>query len=221
MNCSDIQERLSAHLDHALEAGERRAVETHVHSCAACDERLAAIRKTQSLVMALGRQPAPKDLALRIKVAVSQRREMTLRRRLQGAVVRFENAMNAFMLPATAGLVTAIVFFGLFVGFFVQPPSVSAANDIPTQLYTPPRLQYASLYGNNAVELGEPLVIEAYVNSQGRVEDYRIISGSDTSDVRKQLDRALLFAVFEPATAFGAPASGRVVISFTNVDVKG
>jgi len=103
----------------------------------------------------------------------------------------------------------------------VQPPSVSAANDIPTQLYTPPRLQYASLYGNDGVELAEPLVIEAYVNAQGRVEDYRIISGSDTSEVRKQLDRALLFAVFEPATAFGAPASGRVVISFTNVDVKG
>src|SRR6476620_9154662 len=120
MNCSDIQERLSAHLDHALEAGERRVVETHVRSCAACDERLAAIRKTQALVMALGRQPAPADLALRIKVAVSQRREMTLQRRLQGLTVRFENAMNAFMLPATAGLVTAIVFFGLFVGFFVQ-----------------------------------------------------------------------------------------------------
>jgi hypothetical protein len=221
MNCSDIQERLSAHLDHALEAGERRVVETHVRSCAACDERLAAIRKTQALVMALGRQPAPADLALRIKVAVSQRRDMTLQRRLQGLAVRFENAMNAFMLPATAGLVTAIVFFGLFVGFFVQPPSVSAANDVPTQLYTPPRLQYASLYGNNGVEFNEPLVIEAFVNSQGRVEDYRIISGVDTPEVHKQLDRALLFAVFEPATAFGAPASGRVVISFTNVDVKG
>jgi hypothetical protein len=179
------------------------------------------MRKTQSLVMALGRQPAPADLALRIKVAVSQRREMTLQRRLQGMSVRFENAMNAFMLPATAGLVTAIVFFGLFVGFFVQPPSVSAANDIPTQLYTPPRLQYASLYGNDGVELAEPLVIEAYVNAQGRVEDYRIISGSDTSEVRKQLDRALLFAVFEPATAFGAPASGRVEISVTHVDMKG
>jgi hypothetical protein len=221
MNCSEVQERLSAHLDHALEAGERRVVETHVQSCAACDERLTSIRNTQALVMALDRPPAPADLALRIKVAVSQRREMTLQRRLQGLGVRFENAMNAFMLPATAGLVTAIVFFGLFVGFFVQPPSVSAANDIPTQLYTPPRLQYASLYGNNGVELGEPLVIEAYVNSQGRVEDYRIISGTDSQEVRKQLDRALLFAVFEPATAFGAPASGRVVISFTNVDVKG
>jgi hypothetical protein len=167
--------------------------------------------------MALGRQQAPSDLALRIKVAVSNRRDMTWQRRLQSYGVRLENAFNSFMLPATAGLVTAIVFFGLFVGFFVQPPSVSAANDVPTLLYTPPRLQYSSV---GQVDLSSPVVVEAFVNSQGRVEDYNIISGNDSADVRKQLDRALLFAVFEPAMAFGAPASGRVVISFTNVDVK-
>lgn len=217
MNCSEIQERLSAHLDHALEQGERREVESHVYTCATCEQRLASFRKTQSLLMALGRQQAPSDLALRIKVAVSNRRDMTWQRRLQSYGVRLENAFNSFMLPATAGLVTAIVFFGLFVGFFVQPPSVSAANDVPTLLYTPPRLQYSSV---GQVDLSSPVVVEAFVNSQGRVEDYNIISGNDSADVRKQLDRALLFAVFEPAMAFGAPASGRVVISFTNVDVK-
>jgi anti-sigma factor RsiW len=217
MNCSEVQERLSAHLDHALEQGERREVESHVHTCAACEQRLASIRKTQHLLMGLGRKQAPADLALRIKVAVSNRRDMTWQRRLQGYAVRLENAFNSFMLPATAGLVTAVIFFGLFVGFFVQPASVSAANDVPTLLYTPPRLQYSSI---EQVDVDQPVVVEAFVNAQGRVEDYNIISGNDSASIRKQLDRALLFAVFEPATAFGAPASGRVVISFANVDVR-
>jgi hypothetical protein len=217
MNCGEVQERLSAHLDHALEQGERREVESHVHTCAACEHRLASIRKTQHLLMGLGRRQAPADLALRIKVAVSNRRDMTWQRRLQGYAVRMENAFNSFMLPATAGLVTAVIFFGLFVGFFVQPPSVSAANDVPTLLYTPPRLQYSSI---EQVGVDQPVIVEAFVNAQGRVEDYNIISGNDSEGVRKQLDRALLFAVFEPATAFGAPASGRVVISFTNVEVR-
>lgn len=218
MKCNDVQELLSSHLDHALEQGDRHSVEAHVDGCPDCAGRLSAMRKTQYLLMALGRKPAPPDLALRIKVAISNQREMSWQRRLQGVGVRFENACNAFMLPATVGLVTAVVFFGLFVGFFVQPPSVSAANDVPTLLYTPPRLHSSSVA---PVELQAPVVIEAFINAQGRVEDYRILSGNESDELRKQLDRALLLAIFEPATAFGAPAAGRVVISFTNVDVKG
>ena len=221
MRCSDVHELLSSHLDQALESAERRELESHVEECADCDRRLAALKKTQYLLMAMGRRQAPADLALRIKVAISNERDMSWTRRMQGVAVRFDNACKAFMLPATAGLVTALVFFGLFVGFFVQPPSVAASNDVPTMLYTPPRLVSASLYGNDTINMDSPVVIEADVNAQGRVEDYRIISGTDTDEVRKQLDRSLLFAVFEPATAFGQPARGRVVISFTNVDVRG
>jgi hypothetical protein len=221
MNCNDVHELLSSHLDQALESGERRELESHVEDCSLCEERLKALKRTQALLMAVGRRQAPPDLALRIKVAISNQREMSFKRRLQGLTVRFENACNAFMLPATAGLVTALVFFGLFVGFFVQPPSVSAANDIPTSLYTPPRLLSSSLYGNEVGSIEAPVVIEAFVNAQGRVEDYRIVSGDDSPELRKQLDRSLLFAVFEPATAFGQPATGRVVISFTNVNVRG
>jgi hypothetical protein len=65
------------------------------------------------------------------------------------------------------------------------------------------------------------LVIEAYVDASGRLEDYRIISGEDTEETRKQLDRSLIFTVFAPAMSFGRPASGKVVISFANVSVKG
>jgi hypothetical protein len=111
-----------------------------------------------------------------------------------------------------------VIVFGLFVGFFVQPPVVSAANDIPTALYLPPRLASAPFADNIT---GGPVVIEAFVDSNGRLQDYRIIAGEDTEEVRKQLDRSLLFTSFQPAKAFGAPTSGRVIISFSNVSVKG
>jgi hypothetical protein len=221
MNCSTAHRLFSSHLDLALEPVERRALEAHVEDCHECAHRLRALKHTQALLMAVGRRQAPADLALRIKVAVSNQREMTLQRRLQGLTVRFDNACKTFMLPATAGLVTAIVFFGLFVGFFVQPPAVSAANDVPTSLYTPPRLISSSLNGSGVASIDGPIVIEAYVNAQGRIDDYQIISGTDSAEVRKQLDRSLLFAIFEPATAFGQPAAGHVVISFTNVDIRG
>ena len=43
----------------------------------------------------------------------------------------------------------------------------------------------------------------------------------DAEQVRKQLDRALIFTVFEPAMSFGQPASGRAIITFANVEVTG
>ena len=218
MNCTEARTLFSSHLDSVLEGSQNQLVTEHLRTCPPCAQHHAALVQTQSLVMALGRRPAPPDLALKIRVALSQERSVSFRRRWQGFVVRAENAFNAFMLPATAGLVTAIVMFGVFVGFFVQAPVVSAANDIPTSLYMPPRLASAPFADNIT---GGPVVIEALVDANGRLESYRIIAGEDSDEIRRQLDRSLLFTQFQPAMAFGSPTSGRVVISFSNVSVRG
>jgi hypothetical protein len=219
MNCTDARAQFSPYLDSAVDGAEMRQMSDHLRSCPDCARRFAALRHTQELVMGLGRKPAPPDLALKIRVAVSQSRRVPFRVRMEGYAVRVENAFNSFMLPATAGLVTSLIVFGLFVGFFVTPRSVAAANDVPTSLYVPPRLTVTPF--TQELNTEGAVVIEAFVSPAGRLEDYRIIAGEDTELVRKQLDRSLLFAVFEPAMAFGQPASGRVVISFSGVNVKG
>lgn len=208
------------HLDAAIHGAERSKLTQHLHACATCSRDFNALLKTQSLVASLGRKSAPPDLALRLKVAISNQRSVSWGARMQSFGVRFENAMNAFMLPATAGLATAIVMFGLLIGVFAAP--VAAGNDVPTTLYTPPRLAaapFSSAMGRINAE--SPVVIEALVDAKGRVTDYRIISGEDNEEVRRQLERSLIFTVFEPATSFGEPADGRAVISFANVNVKG
>jgi hypothetical protein len=82
----------------------------------------------------------------------------------------------------------------------------------------PPRLASAPFADNIT---GGPVVIEAFVDANGRLESYRIIAGEDSDEIRRQLDRSLLFTQFQPAMAFGSPTSGRVVISFSNVNVRG
>jgi hypothetical protein len=219
MKCFEAESFFSLYLDGALNGSQMRAVSEHVKTCAHCSGQYQSLSRTQSLVAGLGRRPAPPDLALRLKVAISQERSITWTRRMQGLAVRMENAMNAFMLPASAGLVTAVVMFGLLIGFFAGPTRLPANRDVPTSLYMPPRLTAAPFLGG--VSGSAPVVIEAFVDSSGRLQDYRIISGEDTAEIRKQLDRSLIFTVFEPAMSFGQPASGKVVISFSNVDVKG
>jgi len=219
MKCTEAISLFNPYLDGSLNGRQMQNLSGHLKSCGKCKAEYGSLKQTQSLLSGLGRKPAPAELALRIRVAISQERGQSLSRRFQGLLVRVENAVNAFMLPASAGLVTAVVMFGVLIGFLAVPNKVAAANDVPTSLYLPPRLTSAPFV--NTVNADGPVVIEAVVDTDGRVGDYRIISGEDTEQVRKQLDRALIFTVFEPAMSFGQPASGKVVITFSNVEVTG
>lgn len=221
--CAEVRTILSPYLDGALQGAERQQVSNHLQQCADCAQEFDGMSHTQELISALGRRPAPPDLALRLRVAISQELSMTWERRMQRGLVRLEGALNAFMLPATGGLVTALLMFGLLTGAFMSLSRgvVAVGNDVPTSLYTPPKLSSAPFPDAFLVRSDTPVVIEALVDSNGRLQDYRIIDGQDTAEVRKQLDRSLIFTVFQPATSFGQRAPGKVVLTFANIEVKG
>ena len=66
-----------------------------------------------------------------------------------------------------------------------------------------------------------PLLVQVYVDASGKVQKYEILSGPDNENVRSQLNRKFLFTNYSPAYAFGQPAPGTSVISFSNIKVKG
>jgi hypothetical protein len=201
-----------------------QAVSQHLEECAGCRAEYAAWQRTQRLVASLGRKPAPPELALRLRVAVSQAAAQRNQRRWQGWLVRVENLADAFVLPATAGLVSAIIFFGVLIGFMAMPVHLSAArDDVPTLLYTPPRLQtMPSEPGLQSAGNAEPLVVETLVDANGRVQDYRIISGpADARGLKLQLNNIMIFTTFQPATTFGVPTPSRAVLSFAKINVGG
>ena len=97
-----------------------------------CTREYAAIQRTQQLLAELGPKKAPADLALKLRVAISQQVAEARRPRYEGLLVRIENALNAFMVPATAGLVSAVLIFGLLLGFFALPGQLQASSgDVP------------------------------------------------------------------------------------------
>jgi hypothetical protein len=137
----------------------------------------------------------------------------------QRYALRLENAFQGFMFPATAGVLSAVIFFGVLIVLLV-PAQVSANDDVPSTFYTPPRLQISE-YPEDQLNLDSPVVIETYVDARGFVENYRIISGRDDEEVRAQLGRALLFTIFAPAQSFGHPVPGKAIMSFSHINVKG
>ena len=137
--------------------------------------------------------------------------------------MRVENALNAFIVPATAGLVSAVLVFGLLLGFFALPGQLRASSgEVPLMLYTAPQLEQ-TMFGTTLSSIGEDsVVVEAYVDANGRVEDYRILSQpEDAGSVLPEVKKILIFTTFRPALSMGRPTSGRAVISFSKISVKG
>ena len=222
MNCTEILENLSPYLDGAVSGREMHAIEQHLEGCVSCRSDYARLTRTQSLVAGLGRKPAPPELALKLRVALSQEASRSLERRLEALWVRMENAVNAVMVPATAGIITSVFAFGLLIGVIFAPGQLlRGAQDVPTNLYTPPQLAAAPFDSLGAAG-AESLVVEIAVDANGRVQDYRILSApKDAQDLLPKLNRMMILTVFQPATNFGRPIPGRTVLSFSKVNVRG
>jgi len=219
MRCTEARPLFSSYLDRAVSGTEMHEISGHLEQCADCQQEYVLLENTRSLVSSLGRRQPPSDLALKIRVAMSRTRSRNSLGLLQRYLFRLQNAFQGFMVPATAGVVTAVIFIGSLMVLLV-PAKVSADDDVLSTFYTPPRLEIAG-YPEDQLNLDSPVVIEAYVDTRGLVESYRIISGRDDEEVRAQLGRALLFTQFIPAQSFGHPVPCKAIMSFSHINVKG
>ncbi len=221
MKCTDARSAMSSFLDSVLTGNRMREITDHLQSCSACRHEYQLLLQTQRLVAGVGRKQPPTELALKLRVMVSREIARTRRNSWDGLRVRFENAFNAFMVPATAGMVSAIIIFGLLIGV-LMPGRLSAANDVPTNLYTPPTLAFSPFGLETGWVNTDSIVIEASVDPNGRVQEYRVLSAPDNAaQIMPELNNMMIFTVFRPATSFGQPTSGRVILSFSKINVKG
>lgn len=221
MRCSEAKRVLSLYLDSEISRNGMSALQLHLKSCRDCMQRFQALQRTKSMVGDLGRKSVPPELALRLRVAISQEIASVRRSRWEMLRVHWDNAVRALMVPATGGLVTAVLAFGLLINLLMPFP-VTDTNDVPTTFYTPPQLQTTPF--ELAIDSGrsEPLIVEALVGADGRVQDYRILSGGDNdSSSVANLKNMLIFATFRPATSFGRPTAGRTILAFSKIQVRG
>jgi hypothetical protein len=223
MKCAEALDFLSPYLDGAVTGTEMRVLQQHLEQCAACMREYRSLRQTQHLLMSVGRVQEPADLGLKLRLAISREAAETRRPRFEALRMRVENTVQAFMVPATAGLACALLIFGLVTAILAMPGEVQANNqDVPTVLTTGPELQQ-SVFGTNLSAMNtESLVIEAYVDKNGRVQDYKILSDpGESQELLPQVKRMLIFTTFRPAMSMGRPISSRAVLSFSRISVRG
>jgi anti-sigma factor RsiW len=226
-SCTAMQARFSEYLDGRMTGREMQRIAAHLDRCRECAGEWRALRQNQGALASLGSVPAPEDLFLRVRVAVSRERARRDKSAFAGWTLAWKNTVGPFLLQAAAGFASAVLLLGsvtVLVGMFTQPESAQATKDVPLGNATAPRLLYSVGGSSSGDEIGAGMgqvVVEAYINSEGTVYDYRIVSGPNDAATRAEVENMLVLSRFEPARFFGQPVRGLAVLSFSGVSVRG
>ncbi|HUH62919.1 MAG TPA: anti-sigma factor [Terracidiphilus sp.] len=221
--CEPIRDRFSDYLDGRLTGHEMQHVAAHLENCGDCAAEWTLLRRVQTSLASLGPVKEPADLPLRIRVALSHERAQARQSRFHAFNLAWKNTIGPFLLQAGAGLASAMFLLGtvtVLVTVFAQPQRVNAMDE-PLGNATAPRLVYLTPGAEGSEIDAGPVVVEAYVNGDGRVYDFRIVSGPSDAATRSQIENILVDSYFEPARFFGEPVRGLAVLSFSGVSVRG
>jgi anti-sigma factor RsiW len=228
--CAEVQSRFSDYLDGAVSGQEMQEIARHIEGstgsaegCTDCAREFSAWRTMQNALASLGPAKPPADLALRLRVAVSQENARRNSRLVDRLSLKWENSVRPLLVQVSAGIAGSVVLLGgimLLLGVVAAPQPV-LADDEPLGAVTMPHYLYSAVLPQAIVTpQNTTVVVEALIDKFGRVYDFEIVAGPQDDHVRTQIANQLLSSVFEPASAFGVPIRGRAIITFSGISVR-
>jgi len=231
VTCHAVRKNLPGYLDGAAPLREHSRIRAHLIACTDCSDLLQRYQRLSMLLAHTEPVAPPPDLAFRIRMEASRlRARPSWTRQIAGRCwLLCRNIVQPLAVPATGGILAALLTFAVLTQSLVVGVQFgSVPGDLPLHLIQPARLENLAPFPVSDLEEGSEsagahvIVVEAAVGSRGGVLGYQILSGPDTPAVRRQLDQVLMFSSFSPQLSFGRPTSaGRVVLSFSEVRVKG
>jgi hypothetical protein len=225
MSCEKVQKSISAFIDQSLAEDERESVRGHLEICRACHGRAEQFARLRSALREMPAATPPPILVSRLCVLASHERARRLAHMSYSALWHYykervklaaDNLMRPVALPFAGGLLSALFLFAMLVptlgqDLFQRPIS----NDVPIALYTQPTLETISPFGMS----NDETVVELTIDERGQVTNYSIPAGQDNRQLEANLANMLLFSTFAPATWFGQPTSGKVLLPFRHAHI--
>ena len=222
--CKKYQSSFSAYLDGAVTGQQMQQIAQHLETCGGCEREFSALRAMQQSLAALGPAKAPSELGLKLRLAISHEQARRRSNWLDSLSLKWDNTVRPMLVQVSAGFAGAVVLIGgigLLLGMVAAPEPVMA-NDEPLGAITAPHYLYSMESARAIVsDHDSVIVVEAFVNAQGQVYDYNIVSGPEDPAVDAQVVDQLLGSVFQPASVFGAPVRSQVVLTFSGISVHG
>ncbi len=215
MSCSEYRQDLSPLADNALEGQRAVQVWRHLHCCSTCRLEFEQIQAMRGLLAEAGRVAPPENLALAIRIRISQEASSNWSERLR---LRFQDILRPLAVPALAGLCSTFLMFAVLIHTAFALPAVR--DDIPVYpLTTPARV--TSMASLDGIKTGEGILILVDVDQEGRVSNYRMLTPVSDPETMAKVQNVLVFTRFEPATAFGVPRSTTAILNLSFISIKG
>lgn len=220
MSCWTVRKSISAYLDGVLAGDEMKRVSRHVAGCRKCAARSTELRRTREMLHEAPKMAIPQRLSDRLRVMASHERQRRMTRMTWSAQVRewkrsarlcIDNLMRPLAVPFAGGILSTLVMFGALAPSLGTHRNLSP--DVPISLYT-----HASLEEMSDVGYTDPnadAVVELVIDAHGQVTGYSIEHGKITPQLENSIANVVLFSTFTPATWFGQPTAGKVLVTFT------
>ncbi len=159
----------------------------------------------------------PAELNARLRVMASHECQRRLRRHtwLERFAHRLDLLFRPLAVPAAGGLLSSVLLFSAMVDTLNVRPYLN--QDIPLGLYTQVSVGNISPFAGD----GEDVLVEVTIDAQGRVSNYSIPNGKISQGQLQQIGNLILFSTFTPATAYGQPVSGKILVALHHINIQG
>jgi len=217
MTCEEVQNSVSAFIDRQLPGEESVLVSLHVAGCRRCAHLAERHNYTRNIVRELANVQPPVRLAFKLRVLASHERRRRLSQISFAARVRtwseearlvINNLMKPLALPFAGGLLSALFLFGVLLPTFRFERDIT--NDVPTAFYTQASVAEMAPFGVNDAET----IVELTIDQRGRITAYCVPNGQDSPQLDANIANMMWYSTFTPATWFGQPTLGKVLVSF-------
>ncbi len=221
MSCERVRNSLSEFLDHAVAGDERTRMALHLAACRECAAQLRALSEMRDGLKNLPVATVPERLRTELQVLASRERarwnanktvSLALHNWVANLRLAIDNLMRPLALPLAGGVASALLLFGLLIPTFGFRPT--AMNDVPTGFYTAATLVEVAPFGVS----NDETVVELFVDSKGQATNYSVQKGNVSPEMQADLTKMMFFARFTPATWFGQPTNGKVLVSFRRIN---
>ena len=224
MKCATVRKTLSA----LLARGAVYNVAQHLGQCRQCSAYARDLSELRSALRSLPVEPPPTRLLTQLQVLASRERMRQLSRGTLTALVHFwsgelrlffDNLMRPLAIPFAGGLISALFLFAMLAPA-LQSPRRSAPDVLLSGLFGQTQATFDEIPPFGFSE--DDVVVQVTLDRYGSVIDYSIPNNLN-SKLRNDIANMILFTRFEPATQFGMPIAGKILVSFRRdrIVVKG
>jgi hypothetical protein len=217
MRCSWIQQHLAAYTEGELARLPRFVTRLHLQVCPSCLRDAEAMEAAWSPLRLLRRPEPPATLGTQLRAAISI--ELARGNPWQWRMARLKAAVRdgrpLAIRTVSASLAAAVLFAMIMPALWTLP--VEANDDVPLVFFTKGSVSTQTIESKD-FSFSEDTDVLVYIDTRGKMYDFQLPEDQRQNvTLRAEVAQSLLLAEFEPATFFGQPVLGRVVITFTTV----